>query len=276
VEAGHGELLTNHFLAMDAGTVSERVDGVSTTEPAFGLPAVWIEAARREQAEVAGYTVVDPPSVLATHLTEIIRSQAYNLLGRQETKTLIDGVKESYPAVVEELVPDLLSVGEVQKVLQNLLREGVSIRNLVVILEALADFARVTKEIDQLTGYVRQALGRQICASLAERDGRLYVVTLDPAIEDALAAAVQRTEQGIYLSLEPHWAQRLLGQVSSELERLSGGGHNPVVLCDAGVRPHFKRLVERVSSKVHVLSYSEIASGTDVEAVGTVTLANEG
>ncbi|MDI6870368.1 MAG: flagellar biosynthesis protein FlhA [Bacillota bacterium] len=276
VEVGRGELSTNHFLAMDAGTASAPIEGVPTTEPAFGLPAVWIEANRREQAEMTGYTVVDPPSVLATHLTEIIRTNAHNLLGRQEVKTLIDGVKETYPAVVEELMPDLLSLGEVQKVLQNLLREGVSIRNLVTILETLADFARVTKDVDALSEFVRQALGRQICAGLSDPDGRLYVVTLDPSVEDTLTGAVQRTEQGIYLSLEPGWAQRLLSRTAAELEKLTAGGHNPVLLCGATVRPHVRRLVERVSPKVSVLSYNEVPPGTEVEAVGTVTLAHEG
>lgn len=276
VEVGRGELNTNHYLAMDAGAVSSPIEGIQTTEPAFGLPAVWIEANRREQAEMAGYTVVDTPSVLATHLTEIIRGSAHELLGRQEVKTLIDGVKETYPAVVEELIPDLLSLGEVQKVLQNLLREGVSIRNLVTILETLADFARVTKDVDTLSEYVRQSLGRQICAGLADQDGRLYVVTLDPAVEDTLAAAVQRTEQGVYLSLEPGWAQRALGRAASELEKLTAGGHNPVVLCGAEVRPHVKRLLERVSAKVTVVSYNEVPAGAEVEAVGTVTVANEG
>jgi flagellar biosynthesis protein FlhA len=276
VEVGRGELSTNHYLAMDAGAVSSSIEGVATTEPAFGLPAVWIEAARREQAEMAGYTVVDPPSVLATHLTEVIRSHAHNLLGRQEVKTLVDGVKETYPAVVEELVPDLLSLGEVQKVLQNLLREGVSVRNLVTILETLADFARVTKDVDVLAEYARQALGKQILAGLVDAEGRLYVVTLDPSVEDTLSGAIQRTEQGIYLSLEPGWAQRMLARTASELEKLTAGGHNPVILCGAEVRPHVRRLVERVSPKVSVLSYNEIPAGTDVEAVGTVTVAHEG
>ncbi|MGE5552324.1 MAG: flagellar biosynthesis protein FlhA [Betaproteobacteria bacterium] len=276
VEVGRGELSTNHFLAMDAGMVSTPVEGIPTTEPAFGLPAVWIDAARREQAEMLGYTVVDPPSVLATHLTEIIRANAHNLLGRQEVKTLLDGVKESYPAVVEELVPDLLSLGEIQKVLQNLLREGVSIRNLVTILETLADFARLTKDVDLLSEYVRQALGRQICAGLADAEGRLHAITLDPAIESGLAGAVQRTEQGVYLSLEPGWAQRVLSRTAEELQKLTAGGRNPVILCGAPVRPHVRRLVERVSPKVNVLSYNEVPSGMEVDAVGTVTLTDEG
>lgn len=276
VEVGRGELSVDHFLAMDPGTVGAPVEGTPTTEPAFGLPALWISASRREQAEMAGYTVVDPPSVLATHLTEIIRAHAHNLLGRQETKTLLDGVKENYPAVVEELVPDLLTLGEVQKVLQGLLREGVSIRNLVTILETLADFARVTKEVDALTEYVRQALGQQICAGLKGADGRLWVVTLDPGVEERLARAIQRTEQGVYLSVEPGWAQKVLNRVAAELEKLSAGGHNPVILCGAEVRPHVRRLVERVSPKVSVLSYNEVPAGAEIEAVGTVTVANEG
>jgi flagellar biosynthesis protein FlhA len=276
VEVGRGELTTNHYLAMDAGTVSSPIEGVPTTEPAFGLPAVWIEASRREQAEMAGYTVVDSPSVLSTHLTEVIRSNAHNLLGRQEVKTLVDGVKETYPAVVEELVPDLLSLGEVQKVLQSLLREGVSIRNLVTILETLADFARATKDVDVLAEYVRQGLGKQILTGLVDAEGRLYVITLDPAVEDTLVGAIQRTDQGIYLSLEPGWAQRVLARTAGELEKLTAGGHNPVVLCGAEVRPHVRRLMERVSPKVSVLSYNEVPAGTDVEAVGTVTVANEG
>jgi flagellar biosynthesis protein FlhA len=276
VEVGRGELNTNHFLAMDAGAVSSPVEGMPTREPAFGLPAVWIEAARREQAELAGYTVVDSPSVLATHLTEVIRTNAHQLLGRQEVKTLLDGVKEHYPAVVEELVPDLLTLGEVQKVLQNLLREGVSIRNLVTILETLADFARVTKEVETLSEYVRQALARQISAGLTDGEGRLHVVTLDPAVEDRLTGALQRTDQGVFLALEPGWAQRVLARTAGELEKLTSGGHSPVVLCGSAVRPHVRRLVERVSPKVAVLSYNEVPPSTEVEAVGTVTVGDEG
>jgi flagellar biosynthesis protein FlhA len=276
IEVGHGELMPNHFLAMNAGGATRQVDGVSTTEPAFGLPAIWIDASRREEAEMAGYTVVDPPSVLVTHLTEIVKAHAYALLGRQEVKTLIDGVKETYPAVVEELIPDLLTFGEVQKVLQGLLREGVSIRNLVTILEVLADFARVTKDVDVLIEYVRQALGRQICVSAAGGEGPVYVVTLDPSIEDLITSSVERTDTGSYLSIEPRTAQSIMRGLVKQVERLSSDGHPPVVMCGGAVRPHFKHLIDRVAPKVAVLSFNEVPPEIEVQAVGMVTLDNEG
>ncbi|MDI3281304.1 MAG: flagellar biosynthesis protein FlhA, partial [Bacillota bacterium] len=272
VEVGSGELMIHHFLAMDAGAVVQPVRGIPTREPAFGLPALWIEAERREEAEMAGYTVVDPPSVLATHLTEVIKSHAYELLGRQEVKTLLDALKESHSAVVEELVPNLVTVGEIQKVLQNLLREGIPIRNLVTILEAMADHARVTRDPDLLTEYVRRALARQISHQYADEKRVLHVVTMDPALEDKLAAQVQTSDQGSYLALDPQMAQQLFQAIGRQVEKLTTAGHQPIILCSPAIRLYLKRLSERLLPKLIFLSYSEVAPGVEVESVGMVSL----
>ncbi len=275
VEVAHAELMVNHFLAMDTGSVKSPVQGVSIIEPAFGLPALWIEANRREETEMAGYTVVDPPSVLATHLTEALRSHAYELLGRQEVKNLIDGLKEEYSAVVEELIPDLLNLGEVQKVLQNLLREEIPIRNLVTILEALADYARATKDTDLLTEYVRQALARQISHMYADEKKKLLVATLDPGVEETITRSIQVGEQGKFLSIEPRAAQKLLGALAGEIQKFTPSGRTPVILCGAQVRPYFKRLTERAAPKLAVLSYNEISPDLEVQSVGMVSIGNE-
>ncbi|NLM54174.1 MAG: EscV/YscV/HrcV family type III secretion system export apparatus protein, partial [Firmicutes bacterium] len=274
IQVAKGELMVNHYLAMDAGGVTEEVEGIPTTEPAFGLDALWVSADVREHAEYAGYTVVDAPAVLATHLTEVIRSHAPELLGRQETKALIDGLKASYSAVIDELIPNLMSLGEVQKVLQNLLREGVPIRNLVTILETLADTAPLTKDTDYLTEYVREALGRQITAMYLENDV-LHVLTLAPEWEDAISSAIEYTERGATISLDPRLLQSLYVQLGRALEQ-----HplpHPIILVAPQIRAALKHLTQRTIPKLIVLSYNEITPDIEVQAHGVVKwISNEG
>ncbi|MBO8141036.1 MAG: flagellar biosynthesis protein FlhA [Firmicutes bacterium] len=268
VEVGRGELMPSHYLAMDGGT-GMKISGIETREPAFGLPALWITAEQRAAAEQAGYTVVDASAVLATHLTEVIRQHAADLLGRQDTKTLLDKVKEEFPAVVEELVPDLLSVGEIQRVLQNLLREGVPIRNLVVILETLADAARVTRDVDALTEAVRQGLAPQLSRLYASEDGVLPAITLDPALEEELREAVQ---EGNVLAWQPQRAQLFVERLAKAWETGMSGGTPPVLLCPPPLRAPLRRLIQRHLPRLAVMSYSEVAPGVELRAVGMVSL----
>jgi flagellar biosynthesis protein FlhA len=267
VQVGRGELMVNHYLAMDAGGVTETISGIPTKEPAFGLDALWVDGSQRERAEYAGYTVVDPPAVLATHLTEIIREHGHELLGRQEVQTLLDGVRSDYPAVVEELVPDLLTIGEIQKVLQNLLREGVPIRNFITILETLADTAVITRDTDYLTEYVREALGRQVTQGYVE-NGQLTVLTLSPQWEEEIAASIDHTERGITVTMDPRQLQELYRQLGESLER-----HMlpyPIVLVAPQIRMALKRLTERAIPRLVVLSYNEISPDDQVQVIGTV------
>ncbi|MDI6906125.1 MAG: flagellar biosynthesis protein FlhA [Thermoanaerobacterales bacterium] len=270
VEAGGGELMTGHFLALNPAGVENGVKGVPTKEPTFGLPALWIAPGERERAEAAGYTVVDPGTVLVTHLNEFIKQHAHELLGRQEVKELLDTVKERNEAVVEELVPNLLSLGEVQKVLQNLLRERVPVRDLVTILEALADAARLSRDSDFLTEHARQALARTITRLYAS-GGRLQVITLHPRLEQVLADAVQQTALGSYPVLEPGRARRLLDRLKAIVEKVQLKGLAPVVLCAGRVRMPFRRLTERTFPQLAVLALQEIEPHVEVEAVGSVT-----
>ncbi len=268
IEIGQGELLADHYLAMDPGTVVQPVPGLETREPAFGLPALWVTSADREQAELAGYTVVDAPAVIATHLTEMIRRHSYELLGRQEAKQLIDLIKDSHPAVVEEL-QRALSLGEVQKVLQNLLREGISIRDLVTIMETLADYGGSTKDLEVLTEYVRAALARSISRQLGLA-GKARVITVHPDLENRIARAVDKQPGGTYLNLEPEVIHRILGAVTRLAGDMAALGSVPIVLTSPPIRPYFKRITERSLPKLVVLSYNEIDPNLEVEAVGMV------
>lgn len=273
VEITQGEIYPDHYLAMDPGSVAEEVPGTATTEPAFGLPALWVSAANKERAEMAGYTVVDPPTVVATHLTEIVRSHAHELLGRQEVQVLLNTVKESHPAVVEELVPNLLTLGEMQKILQNLLREGVSIRDLVSILESVADQARNTRDTDLLTEAARQRLGRAIIRQLGiGHDSTLAVITLHPDLETKLTGAIDRREGSVYFALQPDTVQEMLNSLVEQVNRATSLGHSPVVLTSPNIRIWLKRLSERVAPRLTVLSYNEVDPSLKVEAVGMVNL----
>ena len=272
VEVSSGELMMDHFMAMNPGTAEEEIDGIPTAEPAFGLPAIWITESQRDRAEMLGYTVVDPPSIIATHMTEVIKKHAHELLGRQDVKTLLDNVKNSYPAIVEELVPKQLSLGEVQKVLANLLREGVSIRDMVTILETLADYAPVTRDTDMLTEYVRQALGRAISRAFITPENS-DVITIDPQLEQMIMDSVQKTEVGSYLTIEPSVINKIINNLVKHVEKIVQLGKQPVVLASPVVRLYFKRLTEQSIPGLVVLSYNELDPGMEINSVGMVSVS---
>ncbi len=269
-EVAKGELLFDYFLAMNSGGVEEELDGIKTTEPAFGLPAIWIQEGQRDKAEMLGYTVVDPPSIIATHLTEVIKKHSYELLGRQEVQALVDNIKQAYPAIVDELVPKLMSVGEIQKILANLLKENVSIRDMVTIMETLADYSPMTHDVDMLTEYVRQALGRAISQRFF--NGNSNVITIDPKVEQMIMDSIQKTEFGSYLALDPSVSNTIINNVSKNVQRLLQLGSQPIVLASPVVRLYFKRLTENVIPGLVVLSYNEIDPGVEIQSVGTVTV----
>lgn len=270
-ELAKGELLLDHYLAMSPGG-EDMIEGIDTIEPSFGLPAKWITEQIKEEAEIQGYTVVDPPSVVSTHLTEIIRSNAAQLLGRQETKQLIDHVQETYPILVEELTPTPLSVGEIQKVLAKLLSEQVSIRNLPTIFEALADYAKYTSDVDLLVEYVRPALARQITTQYASEDGSLKVLTVSGKIEKLIADSIQQSEQGNYLSLDPNVSQQILESISQEVERVALMNYSPVILCSPAIRMYMRQITERYFPQIPVLSYNELEASVEVQSVGVVNV----
>lgn len=271
VEIAKGELMLDHYLAMNSGTVFEEVPGIETTEPAFGLPALWIPESEREQAELNGYTVVDAVSVLATHLTEVIKSHAAEILGRQEAQNLVDNLKKTNKALVEEVVPDLLTVGEVQKALQNLLAERISIRDMETIFEVLSDYARATKDTEILTEYVRHAMARQITQANVQ-NGQLPCVTLDPALENRIAGGVQRTDRGSYVSLDPDSMKKLIDSLNNELQKLTNMGYQPIVLTSPAVRLYFRKLVERSVPGIIVLSQAEIEQNVEIQILGVVKI----
>lgn len=270
-EMASGELMPGHFLAMDPTGQETGVKGISTTEPTFGLPAWWIAAADRDDAEIRGLTVVDCSTVLVTHLTEFIKQYAHELLGRQEVKELVDVVKESNPALVDELLPDTMTLGDIQKVLQNLLKERVPIRDLVVILEAMADGIRLNRDIDFLTDHVRQAMARTISRQYTTEDNILPVITLHPRLENTIAESIQQTQMGNYPVLEPKLARQIMEKLQEVLERLSAQGISPVVVCSPQVRLPFKRLTQRHLPQLAVLSLNEISPGVEIQAMGTVS-----
>ncbi len=271
VQVAKGEVLFDHYLAMNPGTGEGEIDGIDTIEPAFGLPAKWIRESEREKAEIFGYTVVDPPSVIATHLTEIIKENAHELIGRQDVKLLIDNVREEYPTVVEELVPNVLSIGEIQKVLANLLKEQISIRDMVTILETLADYGTVTKDTDLLTEYVRQRLSGYITNKYVENSS-LNVVTLDSEVEEIIMNSINKTETGAYLALEPNVAQGILNNTFKTVQKLTTIGEQPIILTAPIVRLYFKRLTEQLTRDLIVLSYNEIEPTVEVQSVGMVSI----
>lgn len=271
IEIAKGELLLDHYLAMNSGTVFEEIQGIDTIEPAFGLPALWITEAQREQAELNGYTVVDAVSVLATHLTEVIKSHADEILGRQETQNLVDNLKKTNSSLVDEVVPELLTVGEIQKVLANLLCERVSIRDMATIFEVLADYARATKDTEILTEYVRHAMARQITQQNIQNNV-LPCITLDPGLENRIAGAVQRTDRGSYVNLDPETMQKLLRSLQAELPKLTNMGYQPIVLTSPAVRLYFRKLTERSIQGVIVLSHAEIEQSVEIQILGVVKI----
>ena len=269
-----GELMTNFLLAMNPALGEPTVEGIPTHEPTYGLPALWIKPAHREQAITGGYTVVDLATVLTTHLSEVVRRHAHELVGRQEVQQLLDHLKETHPKVVDELVPNLLSLGAVVKVLQNLLREQVSIRDLLAITETLADWAPATTDPDTLTEYVRQALSRTICRRFQRDDGSLAVLTLGPEVETAIGESLQQTAHGTFLALDPTRAQKIVEAISGHLAAFEAHHSQPAILCPAHVRGHFKRLLDRFVPDVAVLSYDEIVGTINIHPLGTVKVAD--
>ena len=271
VNIATAEMMPGYYMAMDPGLVTETIKGLTTREPAFDLPAIWITEDKREQAQVAGYTVVDCITVMTTHVSEIIKQHAHELLGRQETQNLVDNLAKNYPKLVEELVPAVLNLGIIMRVLQNLLREGISIRDLRTILETLADYAPMTQDIDILTEYARHALSRSISAAHVQGDGIMPVITMDRKVEDAIQTAIQHRERGSYLALDPKIAQKILDSLTSFLSSFTGG-QQPVLLVLPQIRPHVRRLTERYFPNLAVLSHNEITSQIRIQSIGTVTI----
>lgn len=271
-EVAKGELLLDHYLAISPGMDDELIEGIDTLEPAFKMPAKWISESVKEQAEMFGYTVVDPPSVVSTHITEVIKSYAHELIGRQETKQLIDHTKETYPILIEEVTPNPLSVGDIQRVLAKLLKESVSIRNLPIIFEVLADYGKMTSDTDLLTEYVRQGLARQITSQYTVQEGLLRVLTLSGKVEKTMAEAVQQTEHGNYLSLDPNVSQAIVESIAKQIETLSFQEQSPIVLCSPAVRMYVRQITERYFPHMAVLSYNELEANVEVQSVGVVDI----
>ena len=268
VEIGQGELMTGSYLAMDPGSVSRKVSGIPTREPAFGLPALWITESQKEAAELAGYTVVELPAVLATHLTEVIRGHCPEILSRQDVKTLIDNVRGTHGTVVDELIPTLLSYGDVQRVLEGLLRERVSIRDLPSILESLSDAARANREIPHLIDAARLGLARGLCKQLSGPDGVLTVITLEPGLEQVLEASLHAGERGPRLLLRPDLVGRILDSIAPLVEEMAASGENPVLVCSPTIRLPLRRILEANHPQLSVLSYAEIVPGVQVKTHG--------
>ena len=271
VEVSGGEILFDHYLAMNPGIADGEIKGIDTVEPAFGLPAKWIDEKERERAEIFGYTVVDPPSIISTHLTEVIKKHAHELIGRQDVKMLLDNLKETHPTLVDEVIPSLLSIGDIQKVLSNLLREGVSIRNFSNIMEALADYGQVTKDTDMLTEYCRQTMFRSITKQFISRDDA-KVITLDPDLERIIMESLQTTETGTYMALDPSISQKLVSSLGKEVEKVLSIGEQPLIVTAPVVRFYFKKFVEQISDDIIVLSYNEIDPKTKIQSIGTVSV----
>lgn len=272
IQVSEGEILFDHYMAMNPGYVEEEITGIPTFEPSFHLPAIWITEGQRERAESMGYTVVDPPSIIATHLTEIIRQYISELLTRQDVQNLINNIKETNPTLVDELYPKLLGIGEIQKVLQNLLREGISIRDLLTIFETLADYAATTRDSDILTEYVRQSLKRAISSKFFPPNETTSVVTLDPKLEQEIMGSVKQTETGAYLTLDPEKTKAIIKSVGNETDKLESLGKNPIVITSPIVRMYFKRLTEDYFKDLVVVSYNEIDSNIELQSVGMVTV----
>lgn len=272
VEIARGELWMNHHLAIDPGTGVTKVAGVETKDPTFGLPALWVSEANKEKAKSSGYTVVDSATVIATHIKEIIRQSAHELLGRQDLQNLIDTFKETNPKVVEELIPALLSLGQVQKVLQNLLKEQISIRDLQTILETLADNALITKDTDTLTEYVRQAMARQISKQYRDDASVLQVMSLDPALEESIMQSVRQTDHGAYLAMDPNQAQLLIDTIKENIPKFDMINTTPILLTGPGIRLHMRRLTERFVQNLVVISHNEISSDSSINNLAVLTI----
>lgn len=273
IQVTEGEILFDHYMAMNPGFVEEEISGIPTFEPSFHLPAIWITESQRERAESIGYTVVDPPSIIATHLTEVIRSHIDELLTRQDVQNLINNIKESNPTLVDELIPKLLGVGEIQKVLQNLLREGISIRDLLTVFETLADHAATTRDTDVLTEYARQSLKRAISSKYFPANEVTSVITLDPKVEQDIMGSVKQTEQGAYLTLDPEKTKGIMASLENEVAKLENLGKSSIVITSPIVRMYFKKLTEDYFRDLIVVSYNEVESNIELQSVGMVSIS---
>ena len=274
-EVGGGNLMTHHYLAMNPGVDDESIHGIPTTEPTYGIDALWIKEQHREEAIAKGYTVVDLATVMTTNISDVIRRHAHELIGRQEVQDMLDTLKESHPKVVEELVPNLISLGGVVKVLQNLVMEQVPIRDLLTIVESMADWAPVVKQLDILTEHVRQALHRTITHQYLTPENELMVVTLGHPLERRVAEAIERNDQGEFLSIDPQLAQMIMKNLAAQLEKFGPMNLQPVVLCSAQIRLHFKKMVDRFMPNISVLSYDEIVPNVKIQSIGIVELVDE-
>jgi flagellar biosynthesis protein FlhA len=275
VKVAGAKIMVGHYLAMDPGDAVQKIDGVPTTEPAFHLPAIWIPESKKEDAKLSGYTVVDNVTVMATHLSEVIRKHAWELIGRQEVQNLLDNLAKSYPKAVEELVPNLLSLGGVQKVLQNLLRERVSVRDLLTIVETLADYAPLTKDHDLLTEYVRHKLARSILEPYIGQDGTLQVITLSQEVEDVLAKGVETTDYGAYLSISPKHADIIAANTKAQADKAMARNIQPIVLTSPAIRRHLKKMMEYFVPTLIVISQSELMGDTRIQSIGEVGLSHD-
>ena len=273
VDVARDSIMMGRILAMNPGTTEQELDGIKTTEPTFGLPAVWIPSTKKQEAQLAGFTVVDPATVITTHIKETIKRHAHELLGRQETQALLDKFKETNPKVVEELIPNLLSLGKVQKVLQNLLKEQISIRDLRTILEQLSDYASLTQDADILTEYVRQSLARPITKQYQSTDGTLSVLTLDKGIEDIIEGSIQKSETSAFLALEPNVAEKFLSKLRNMIEKITPTIEtSPVLLASPGLRMHIRKFTERFLPDLAIISHSEVSPSVQIKTIGVVDL----
>jgi flagellar biosynthesis protein FlhA len=272
-EAARGELMMDHYLAINPGDAGTDIEGIKTEDPAFGLPALWITPEKKGEVQMAGYTVVELPSVLTTHLSEVVRKYGYEFLGRQEVQRLLDNLSKNDPKVVEELVPGLLTLGSVQKILQNLIREQVSIRDLLTIVETLADYAPMTKDTDILTEYVRQRLSRTITKHFLGNEKVLKVINISSDMEDIISNGINQTEYGAYLALGPKEATRIIDSIKKTLDEMTAKIEQPVLLCSTTIRRHIKKLCDSFQVQVSVFSHNEIPAGLEVQSVGDIGLS---
>jgi flagellar biosynthesis protein FlhA len=273
-EVARGELMPNYYLAMNPGSAEENIEGIPTKEPTYGLPAVWIKENGKEDALAKGYTVVDLATVMITHLSELVKRHSHELLGRQEVQQLLDALKETHPKVIEELIPNLLPLGGVVKVLQNLLKEQIPIRDLLAILETLADWAPMTKDLDVLSERARQSLSRTITQLYLTPEGSIPAITLGHSVEAKLMDTIQHTDQGGFLSLDPAIVQTIINNLATILEKTTSLNYQPLVMCSAHIRIHFKKLIERFLPHVAIISYDEILNSAEIKSLGTVELGN--
>lgn len=271
-DVARGELFPDCYLAIDSGATTKSVEGIKTFDPAYGLPALWVYGTVKEEAEASGYTIVDPASVMITHLTEIIKNHAYEILCREDVQKLIENLKKESPAIVEELTPGVMPLGNVQEVLKNLLKEQVPIRDMATILETIADYIPTTKDTELLTEYVRQRLSRTICQRYQNKEGKIGVISLDPHLEQTIANSIHKTERGNLLALDPNMAQKLIEKLTEAVRDSLSTGYEVVLLTSSHVRSHIRRLIENALPHVSVLSYKEVSSGVKIDSVGMVKL----